>query len=917
MLARLLPVREGERRPTLLAFGTLLAAMAAHGLLETARDALFLARIPPTRLPFVYLTVAVVAVIATAVGGMRRASGRPSRARGLAYLLVVCAIVTTAFWPLSGWRDEWVLYALYVWSATVATLLTARFWLVVSEHFTISQAKRVYATIGAGSVLGAIVGTAAAGALTVALPARHLLPAAAFAFALAAIGPWLLDRATAPAAARTPLGPIDEDRFGARALANPYVRRVALLVLVSTVALTIVDYALKSAVAAHIAPDDLGSFFARFYLILNFVSLAAQVFVVRHVVRALSTTGSLAVLPVLIAVSGAAIAAGGGLLAAVGAKAIDGGLRHSLNRTAIELLYVPMADRVRSAAKALGDVLAQRGGQALASLAILLAVALDARDAAFGALVTVLAVVWLALAIGLRAPYLELFRTTLREGAHQPRVQYPELDLSSLESVIAALNSRHDAEVRAALSYLASEGRTRLVPALILYHPSPEVVVDALDILVKSGRRDFLPITERLLAIGSPDVRAAALRARTALEPDPELLEAHATSDCAALRATALVGLAALGKADASALERLEAIAREGDGEAKITLANAIRFRPSSHFEDILLALARDARTEVQRAALGAMAAQPSARYLGPLVKMLGQRRLRSDARATLVELGETAFSYLCGALADDERPVAIRRHLPRTLMRFDPQRAASALLEQLPVERDGVVRYKILRGLGFLRAHHPEIVLDRGTLAELVRLTVGKTYQLLEWRSVLERGTASDPARATPTQELLIRLLRDKEDNAIERLFRMLGLTHATEDVATIYRGLYSHRADVRASSRELVEHLLDQPLRDAVLGLIDDGPADERLALAGPLHEPVRPSYEGVLAELLDVAGESLRSIAVYHIGELGLTDLRPRVEALESSRDSVFQRVRQRALELLELPPARRLAAGFNPM
>lgn len=916
MLARLLSVREGERRPTLLAFGTLLSAMAAHGLLETARDALFLARIPPTRLPFVYLTVAVLAVGATALGGARRSSSGPTRARGLAYLLIFCAVVTSAFWPLSASNETWVLYALYVWSAMVATLLVARFWLVISERFTISQAKRVYATIGAGSVLGAIVGTAAAGALTLVLPARHLLPAAALAFALAAIGPWLLDGKSQPAPQRTALGPADEDRFGARALANPYVRRIALLVLVSTVALTIVDYALKSAVAAHVAPDRLGAFFARFYLILNFISLAAQVFVVRHVVRVMSTTGSLAVLPVLIAFSGAAIAAGGGLLAAVGAKAIDGGLRHSLNRTALELLYVPMVDRVRAAAKALGDVLAQRGGQALASLAILLAVALGAGETAFGVVITALALIWLVVAAGLRGPYLELFRTTLREGAHQPRVQYPELDLSSLESVIAALNSPNDAEVRAALSYLASEGRARLVPALILYHPSPEVVVDALEILVKAGRTDFLPITDRLLVTGAPDVRAAALRARTALAPDLALLEAHSTSDCAALRATALVGLAALGKADTSALERLAAIATEGDGEAKITLANAIRFRPSSRFEDILLALARDARTEVQRAALGAMAALPSARYLGPLVTMLGERRLRSDARATLVELGETAFSYLCGALADDQRPVVIRRHLPRTLMRFDPQRAASALLEQLTVERDGVVRYKILRGLGFLRAHHPEIAIDRETVSELVRLTVGKTYQLVEWRAVLERGATSDPARATPTQELLIRLLRDKEDNAIERLFRLLGLSHAGEDVATLYRGLSSHRADVRASSRELVEHLLDQPLRDAVLGLIDDGPAEERLALAGPFHEPVRPSYEGVLAELLEVAGESLRSIAVYHIGELGLSELRPRVEALESARDSVFQRVRQRALELLELPPARRLAAGLTP-
>jgi len=34
--------------------------MAAHTLLETARDALFLARLPPSRLAWVYLAIAVV-----------------------------------------------------------------------------------------------------------------------------------------------------------------------------------------------------------------------------------------------------------------------------------------------------------------------------------------------------------------------------------------------------------------------------------------------------------------------------------------------------------------------------------------------------------------------------------------------------------------------------------------------------------------------------------------------------------------------------------------------------------------------------------------------------------------------------------------------------------------------------------------
>ena len=916
MLGGFVQVRPDERRATLIAFFTLLGVMAAHGLLETARDALFLAKIPATRLPWVYLAVAGIAVALGALSGARRGS-RGSRATRLSVLLVACGGVTLAFWPLVGQPGVWALYALYVWSATVATLVVVRFWLMVSERFTVTQAKRVYAFIGAGSVLGAIVGTGLAGALTLSLPARHLLVAAGLSFTLAALGPLLLDRACpkqgGARAVRPSLSPPDpapEPHAGGsfvRALESPYVRRVALLVLASTIAVTFVDYAFKSAVARDVPKEELGAFFAQFYLILNFVSLAAQLLLVRIIVRLLSTTGSLAVLPLLLAGGGIGIALGGGLGAALAAKGADGALRYSLHRTAMELLYVPMADRVRSVAKTTLDVLGQRGGQALASIAILGLVGLGLSDASFGVMVALVTGAWLALAVGLRRHYLELFRSTLRETALQPRIQFPQLDLSSLESVIATLNSKSDGEVRAALGFLADEGRARLIPGLILYHPSPEVVIDALDILVASGRTDFLPITERLLEHPLPDVRAAALRARISGAPDEAELRRYAEGDCPTLRATALVGLLAMNRADESVHQSLLEIAERGEPESKITLANAFRLRPSTKLEDLLITLARDPNVDVQRAALAAMAVAPNARFLSPLITMLGQRKLRSEARATLVELGDTALSFLAGALADERRPETIRRHIPRTLMRFDAHKAATALVEQLGVERDGVVRYKILRALGFLRAHNPDIRLDREALSGVTKTTVSRIYQLIEWRVVLENGRALHAVRDTPTGHLLTRLLRDKEVHAIERLFRLLGLCYASEDVATIYRGLQSGRADVRASSRELVEHLLEPPLRGAVLGLIDDGSDSERLAAGGPFHQRARPTYEDVLAELLDVTSESLRSIAVYHVGELGLTSLRPRLVALgtePATGRGLFDRVTARALELLDV-------------
>jgi hypothetical protein len=136
-----------------------------------------------------------------------------------------------------------------------------------------------------------------------------------------------------------------------------------------------------------------------------------------------------------------------------------------------------------------------------------------------------------------------------------------------------------------------------------------------------------------------------------------------------------------------------------------------------------------------------------------------------------------------------------------------------------------------------------------------------------------------------------------------VERLFRLLGLQYRGEDLRQIHRGLRNTSPKVRAGSRELIENLLQPPLREAVLALVDDAPADARLPLAEAYYRPPVLDYDGLLAVLLDQASETVRSIAAYHVGELGLTALRGRLEAFDTRRTGFFfSRVIERALRLL---------------
>jgi HEAT repeat protein len=287
---------------------------------------------------------------------------------------------------------------------------------------------------------------------------------------------------------------------------------------------------------------------------------------------------------------------------------------------------------------------------------------------------------------------------------------------------------------------------------------------------------------------------------------------------------------------------------------------------------------------------------------------MLASTHLRPFARAAFVAIGPPALADLDEALRDPHLPHEVRSHVPRTISRFPAEEAAPLLLRQVVQEQDGMVRYKILRGLGRLAAENPGLAFDRAALYTGTERTLEAIFRCIHWRTVLEEGAAADPRRATPGQELLIALVRDKEAHALERLFRLLGLQYRGEDFEKIYRGLRNSSAKVRAGSRELLENLVRPPLRDPILALVDDVPDLARLARATSVYRATPLGYDELLARLIEEPGETVRCLAVYHVGELGLSALQPRLEAVRAERGAglFLLRVVDRALGLLRGAP-----------
>lgn len=956
-----LDIRHGEWRNTVAAFATLLTITTGHTLLETARDAFFLAKMPASRLPWMYL-----AIVALALALSQLKAARADSKGGVAGSLLVAALITAGFWTLllGGRPTPRVLYSLYVWTGLFGSWAMVQVWTLLGRAHTMTQAKRLYGFIGAGAVLGGVIGAVLARLSISLMSPRSAVLLAAGIFVLSAV-PCLVIKLPPgdPKPRRRQRGHTeDPPRRPMTATVgllweHPFARRVLGIVLVSTITVTIADYLFKSQVAAAISDTRLlGKYLSTFYGVINTLALVAQLAIAPWVFRRAGVQRALFFFPASMLFAAAGVVFSGGLLAAaVVLKGLDGALRYSIHKTSTELLLVPIPDLVRERIKPVIDLVGSRGGQALASVGILvLAMIGAASPLPLGAMVLGLAVLWVSLVVTIRKAYLDVFRETLRMGGLSGKAELPELDLGALETLFAGLNSNRDIDVIASLELLAEQHRERLIPALILYHPSRDVVMRALEIFTEMGRTDFVSIADRLNSHPDREVAAAALRARTAVLPAKELLLERLADGCPQVSVTALVALMARGWIDQEeAGERLEAAIATESWETIAELARAIRAvapkrtandAVEDRFDDLLIKLDELApsfrsvngastgeslpsapaanvsegpidvriRLEVARA----MEVRRSQRFLPALVRMLNRHELRGTARAALLGI-PGALEALDQAMSTPQIPRDIRIHLPRTICLFEANAAAKVLLRHLQNAYDGVVRFKVIRGLVKLRRNNPQIELDPTPLMRLAEMTIERAEQLQRWGIALAAGDEAAPvslrAGADPlhaAHHLLVDLVRDKELHATQRVFLLLELMQG-DPFDDIWRGLRSNNPKSHASSLELLENLVKAPLRERILELVGEKVEEDLVA------QP-ELSYVDAVTQILADRSTTMRTLAEYRAVELGLDPKAiPRASKPDHNplAESLGEKLLGKVREALEPEPESELEGAEN--
>jgi AAA family ATP:ADP antiporter len=855
------------RREVLAPALVLFTILIAHALLETARDALFLAELGPHLLAAAYVVMAMFAVGAIFI--VRRSSRLRHPRRVLIAFLAV-AVAGTAVLAMTVSIAPSLVFVLYVWTGLTATLVVPSFWAAIDRSLRVTEAKRSFGAIGAGGVFGAMVGSALAGLIGRAMDATFIVTAGAIAFAIALVVAIVL-----VPRAKTSEIPAKKARVAQLSKkSRGYLRLLLVFGVVSTVVLTLGDLTFKRVMSERVAADELASAFGAIYTVLNTIALAIQLIVTPRLLARWGVGGALMVLPLIIVSSAFGFALTGATVAVICLKLGDGGLRHSVHRVGSEILYLPVPAKVRDGGKLVADALGQRGGQALAAVLVFASAWLGATSHQIAAVTVLAGVGWLIVLAVVRRAYVEQFRDTLMAGEIQRDVAIPPLDADSIELLTESLSSPDEIEALAALDLLA---RRAGVPTLVFYHPRASVVRHALSLLAGDLRPEVARVLRHLLTHSDPKIRAAAYAASVRTGGGRDQLVAALDDPEPEVRAAALVGL--VGTGNDRDLDVGIAALVDGTADDRLALADAIGFAPHERFRGVLYELLAYGEPAVVRRVLQIIARAPSLADLDRLLPLLADAGIRADTRRVFLATGAHGLEVLVGALDDPSTTKNIRRHLPRTISRFRSSIAANALVTRLPHEGDGRTEFKILRALGRMRTDDPRLAIDGGPLREYIRRAVRDAARYAVFMDEL----VGERARWSASAELIHEILVEKRWTAVEHVFRALGILYPSAGLRSAFDAFANGDELKRSAAREIVEAMALSDVRPPLLAILEDIPADQRRARLGELAPGPYPSYEAFLAGLLHDPSESLRCVVAYHIAERQLVGLRDELARL----------------------------------
>ncbi len=905
LLSSIVDIRKGEGLLVTFMFAYYYLILITYYFLKPVRDSLFLVSLGPEQLPLVFILIALV------VAPITTFYSRSARSFSLTQVMNVTIAVLISNLLLLRWLIQldqaWVFFVLYIWVSIYAVLGTTQFWLLANTLFDAAQAKRVFWFLNLGGILGAMTG----GEVT-SLIIRHLgvQTENLLYVCMGLLGCCLLFLNAIALLKKkedgVPKPRVQEDDPGSESFGNmigtirqsKQLTYMVGILSIGMILATFVDFQFKTvSVEAFPEKEDLTAFLGTFYSRLSVVSLVIQSFFTYRILRMFGVGGAIGFLPAGLLLGSIGMVILPGLWMGVLLRGAEGSFRYSIDKTAGELLYLPLPIDVKKRIKVFIDMFLDRLFRGLGGgLLLLFTMVLELSVRQISLVALPLLLMWVFFVISVRKEYVSAFRKALERRDIDPNELKMDIsEATTVQTLVAALSSPNDRLLVHALDLLASAEHADLVEAVhpLLRHSSSEVRQKAVRLLKAQDPKSLTTEIEGLLFDSDSEVRREAVSLLLEREKGLNPIRVHEYLNHSDLKvqAATVQYIAESGLQNERDLisheivERLLSSNGNDTEEIRAQVLNALGSLHEPSFCHFLLDHREDASPLVVREVIRSAGRIRDRQFITWLVGKLATAQYRAEARDALTSFNPNILGTLHDNLTDETVDLSVRMNIPRVFSSIRSQESVNVLMRSRET-LNPLLRYLVIKALSKIRGQKPDLLFDP---QQVDTWLIEETQSYYEHLQILDLYGEVNEGPATG---LLKKALQEKMNRTIEVIFRLLGLLYPPKDMYSAYDAFVGREKRMRASAIEFLDSVVKKDLKRYLLPILDSS-SRELIIQKGQELFGVRIDKRGEALEML-LGGRDvwLKACAIFSVSEFHSEELLNLVRGVKQDQNPIVR-------------------------
>jgi AAA family ATP:ADP antiporter len=810
IFSRIVQIKPGELKISFLLFFYLFFVIAAYNVIKPIRNASLLKELGHQSLPWAYLLTAIVIGFVVAIHSKIQAKISRYAMITLSILFFFVSCFVFRIFSDIGWRGFPLIF--WAWANVFIIVLNTQFWITVNDILNPREFKRLSGFFISGSIIGGFVGGTLAGMLAEVSVDYNLLYLSAALLAMCALFVYLIFRwqrreqsglkkkeKKEAEKTKTTSKPGFRDSFEV-VKTHKYLRFIATIVILTLVVSTFIDFQFQTIVQNH-EEENLTSFFGYFNAALLVFAFFLSMLMTSNIYKRYGVRISLLLYPLVLLLCFMGIGIAPILIMAIMIKGSDKSLSYTINRSARELLFIPVSPDIKYKAIVFIDMFVDRFSRGIGAVILLIILSFGIQD--YKELVKIVSLVsvvlifgWIVFTLRASKEYVNWIKDCLIPPKPRPDKLVEEgLDVDYTKLVFDALASKERSADLFAMHVFELMKRGKLAPELrmLLSERSEDIAPSSLGTFFEADSSVFIPKEEEF---NNNDLLRKEIQEIMSLDVYEKVMEqyiSHALSDNSP-------------KAETTRMEIAKGIGL---------------LPPDSPLVEKLEELLVDDSSEVRKYAIESASKLGKRQHVPALIQNLHDSSTHNDASAALEKYGARITGSLADHLGDPGEKMELRKAVAPILAHVGNQEAADFIMWELAKDKQEMDR-ELIDALDRIRSENPEIEFSKEIIKNKTRQKLKAYYDLF-----VEYADAVSKRKDVDEYGLMSHEMRV----VMMDIFKLLGLIYPHDDMVKAFQNIQAGTKDSVAYAVELLDNTLEKEIKGTILPLVEDLSQEERL--------------------------------------------------------------------------------------